>query len=163
MLCKIWGLSWQVQVPIPGYAQPSPKYEKSKSESALELPPLPAQHQKNPGVQQEHREVHKIQGQHYHRNVLRVWVIVSGPVGNPESFQLRTRRPKTIIQSPTKVKFLDWSLLRTSLFNIFIGFRYTRYTMNLNVSQSICRISMSSKSPHLGSWRIVSLLGNSSW
>ena len=28
--------------------------------------------------------VHHVQGEHYQRKVLRVWVIVTGPVGNPE-------------------------------------------------------------------------------
>ena len=40
--------------------------------------------QKNLGGQQEkeHGVVHHVQGEHYHSKVLRVRVIVSGPVGN---------------------------------------------------------------------------------
>ena len=34
--------------------------------------------------------VHHVQGEHYQRNVLRVFVIVSGPVGNPESSSVQS-------------------------------------------------------------------------
>ena len=42
--------------------------------------------QKTGGQQEEeHGVVDHVQGEHYQRNVLRVWVKVIGPVGNPES------------------------------------------------------------------------------
>ena len=53
-----------------------------------EWPPLPAQHIKTGGQQEgEHVWVEHVQGEHCQRMfyVLRVLVIVSGPVGNPES------------------------------------------------------------------------------
>ena len=31
----------------------------------------------------EYEVVHHVQGEHYHIKIFRVWVIVSGPVGNP--------------------------------------------------------------------------------
>ena len=37
--------------------------------------------------------VHHVQGEHYQRNVLRV--IASGPVGNPKSFPVHRRGPKS--------------------------------------------------------------------
>ena len=51
------------------------------------------------GQQEEEEEqvvVHNIQGDHYQRNVLRVWVILSGPVGNPESSSVN---PKSKVQT----------------------------------------------------------------
>ena len=40
-----------------------------------------------PGGQQEgeHGVVHQVQGEHYQRNFISVFLIVIGPVGNPES------------------------------------------------------------------------------
>ena len=35
--------------------------------------------------EEEHREVHHVQGEHYQRKVLRVSVKVIGPFGNPKS------------------------------------------------------------------------------
>ena len=40
------------------------------------------------------------QGEHYQRNILRVFVIVSDPVGNPESSSFHIRSPKSMNQSP---------------------------------------------------------------
>ena len=44
-----------------------------------------------------------------HGNVLRVFVIVSGPFGNPESSSVHRRSPKSINQKPNS-KFLGLSL-----------------------------------------------------
>ena len=88
--------------------------ENLKIESYSEWSPLLAQ-QKNPGGQQEeeHGVVHHVQEEHYHRKVLRVWVIVSGPVGIPKSSWVNKRSPKTINLSPN-YKFLGLFLSTTS-------------------------------------------------
>ena len=67
--------------------------------------------QKKTGGQQEgeHGWVQHFQIEHYQRNVLRVFVIVSGPVGNPESSSVNRRSPKSINKSPNS-KFLGLSL-----------------------------------------------------
>ena len=60
--------------------------------------------------QGEHGSVQHVQGTHFQRNVLRVFVTLSGPVGNPESSTaVRRRSPKSITQSPNS-KFLGLSL-----------------------------------------------------
>ena len=63
------------------------------------------------GVQQEgeHGWVQHVQGEHYQRNVLRVFMIERGLVGNPESSLVHRRSPKSINQSPNS-KFLGLSL-----------------------------------------------------
>ena len=47
---------------------------------------------KKTGGQQdgEHGSVQHVQGEHYQRNILRVFVIVSGPVGNPKSSSVQS-------------------------------------------------------------------------
>ena len=51
----------------------------------------------SPGVQLEgkHWPVHHVQGEHYQRKVLRVRVILSALVGNPESFPVQRSSPKS--------------------------------------------------------------------
>ena len=58
----------------------------------------------------EHGGVQHVQIEHYQKNVLRVIVIVSGPVGNPES-SLIVHRPN--------YKFLGLSLSTRVWFNFF--------------------------------------------
>ena len=48
----------------------------------------------------EHRYGQHVQGEHYQRNALKVFVIVSFPVGNPESSSVYRRGTKSINQSP---------------------------------------------------------------
>ena len=73
-------------------------------------PPLPAQHKK-PGEQQEgeHGWVEHIRGEHYQKNILRVFMIDRGLVGNPESSLVHRRSQKSINKSPNS-KFLGLSL-----------------------------------------------------
>ena len=53
---------------------------------------------KNLGGPQEggHGVVHHVQADHYQR----VWVIVGGPVGNPESFRVHRKSPKSKSRIP---------------------------------------------------------------
>ena len=57
----------------------------------------------------EHWWVQYFQGEHYQRNVLRIFVILSDPVGNPESSSVHRRSSNSINQSPNS-KFLGLSL-----------------------------------------------------
>ena len=43
----------------------------------------------------EHGVVHHVQGEHYQRKVVRVFVIVNGPIGNPESSRVYKRSFKS--------------------------------------------------------------------
>ena len=69
-----------------------------------------------PGGQQEgeHEVVRQFQGEHNQRKVLRVWVIVIGPVGKSESSWVHKWSPKNKYKSPN-YKFLGLSLSTTSL------------------------------------------------
>ena len=62
----------------------------------------------------EHGGVQHVQIEHYQKNVLRVIVIVSGPVGNPESSLVHRRSQKSIHQSLNS-KFMGFSLSSQSL------------------------------------------------
>ena len=53
----------------------------------------------------EHGCVQHVHGEHYQRNVLRVFATEGGLVGNPESSLVNRRSPKSINQSPNS-KFL---------------------------------------------------------
>ena len=67
---------------------------------------LPPQYKKAGGQQDgEHGWVQHVKGEQYQKKILSVFVIVSGPVSNPESSSVHKISPKSINQSPDS-KFL---------------------------------------------------------
>ena len=64
-------------------------------------PPLPAKHQKRGGQQEgEPGSFQDVQGEHYQRNFLRVFMLERGLFDNPELSLVHKRSPKSINQSP---------------------------------------------------------------
>ena len=72
--------------------------------------PSPSPNSQNIGGQQEEEQgvVHYVQGEHYQLNDLRIWVIVSGLVGYPDSSSAHQKRS-------SKSKFLGLFLSNASL------------------------------------------------
>ena len=79
----------------------------------------------------EHIWVQNVQGEHYQRNVLNVYVILNGSVGNSESSSVHRRSPKS--------KFLGMSLSTRVCFQsvlwAFSSILCAYFTANLNSSK----------------------------
>ena len=84
---------------------------KTQRVKVTQYDPLYQLSTKKTGGQQEgeHGWVQHVQGEQYQRNVLRVFMIERGLVGDPELSLVHRRSPKSINQSPN-LKFLGLSL-----------------------------------------------------
>ena len=98
---------------------------------------------KKTGGQQEckHRWVQHVQGEHYQRNVLEVFALLSGPVVNPESSSLHRRSPKSINQSQNS-KIPGLSLLTRSLVFTYLRLHFPSLSISPDCSMFLVSVGI---------------------